>query len=58
MEKGISGIETAFSVSYGRGEPVIGILAEYDALSGLSGRGRMHGGEAAEGRWKRSWLRP
>lgn len=36
MEKSISGIETAFSASYGSGRPVIGILAEYDALSGLS----------------------
>lgn len=36
VEKGISNIETAFSASYGSGRPVIGILAEYDALSGLS----------------------
>lgn len=36
VEKGICGIETAFSASYGTGRPVIGILAEYDALSGLS----------------------
>ncbi len=36
VEKGICGIETAFSASYGSGRPVIGILAEYDALSGLS----------------------
>lgn len=36
VEKGISGIETAFSASFGNGKPVIGILAEYDALSGLS----------------------
>ena len=36
VEKGISGIETAFSASYGSGRPLIGILAEYDALSGLS----------------------
>ena len=36
VKKGISGIETAFSASYGSGRPVIGILAEYDALSGLS----------------------
>ena len=36
VEKGISGIETAFSASYGSGRPVIGLLAEYDALSGLS----------------------
>ena len=36
VEKGICNIETAFKVSYGQGQPVIGILAEYDALSGLS----------------------
>lgn len=36
VEKGISGIETAFTASFGSGRPVIGILAEYDALSGLS----------------------
>ena len=30
------GIETAFRASYGSGKPVIGILAEYDALTGLS----------------------
>ena len=39
VEKGISGIETAFSASYGQGRPVIGFLAEYDALSGLSQEG-------------------
>ena len=38
VEKGICGIETAFSASYGCGNPVIGLLAEYDALSGLSQR--------------------
>ena len=36
VEKGICGIETAFSASFGQGRPIIGILAEYDALSGLS----------------------
>ena len=36
VEKGTCGIETAFTASYGSGRPVIGILAEYDALSGLS----------------------
>ena len=36
VEKGICGIETAFSARFGSGRPVIGILAEYDALSGLS----------------------
>lgn len=39
VEQGICGIETAFSASYGSGKPVIGILAEYDALSGLSQQG-------------------
>ncbi len=36
VERGICGIETAFSAGFGSGKPVIGILAEYDALSGLS----------------------
>ena len=36
VEKGICNIPTAFSASYGSGRPVIGLLAEYDALSGLS----------------------
>ena len=39
VEKGICGIETAFSASFGYGKPVIGILAEYDALAGLSQQG-------------------
>ena len=36
VEEGICSIPTAFSASYGSGKPVIGFLAEYDALSGLS----------------------
>ncbi len=36
VEKGICDIPTAFSASFGSGSPRIGILAEYDALSGLS----------------------
>lgn len=39
VQTGICGIETAFSASFGHGKPVIGILAEYDALSGLSQEG-------------------
>ncbi len=39
VERGICGIPTAFSASYGSGRPVIGLLAEYDALSGLSQEG-------------------
>lgn len=36
MERGSGGIETAFIASYGSGQPVIALLGEYDALSGLS----------------------
>lgn len=38
VKKGICNIETAFLASFGSGRPLIGILAEYDALSGLSQR--------------------
>lgn len=34
----LCGIDTAFCGSYGSGKPVIGILGEFDALSGLSQR--------------------
>ena len=36
IETGVAAIPTAFVASRGRGSPVIGILAEYDALPGLS----------------------
>ena len=36
VESPYAGIETAFKASFGSGKPVIGILGEYDALSGLS----------------------
>ena len=36
MTRGVAGIKTAFSASWGEGSPVIGFLGEYDALSGLS----------------------
>lgn len=39
VEEGVCGIPTAFTASFGSGKPVIGILAEYDALSGLSQKG-------------------
>lgn len=32
VERGTAGLETAFVATYGSGEPVVGILAEYDAL--------------------------
>jgi aminobenzoyl-glutamate utilization protein B len=36
IEQGVADIPTAFVASYGSGSPVIGILAEYDALPGVS----------------------
>ncbi len=36
VEVGVAEIPTAFVASYGSGEPVIGILAEFDALPGVS----------------------
>ena len=36
VKKGVGDIKTAFIASYGSGYPVIGILAEMDALPGLS----------------------
>ncbi len=36
VEENLCGIPTAFSGSFGEGSPRIGILGEYDALSGLS----------------------
>jgi aminobenzoyl-glutamate utilization protein B len=36
IDAGVAGMPTAFVASYGSGKPVIGILAEYDALPGLS----------------------
>lgn len=36
VTENLCGIPTAFSGSFGSGKPVIGILGEYDALSGLS----------------------
>lgn len=36
VEKGVGGVETAFSGTFGKSGPVIGFLGEFDALSGLS----------------------
>ncbi|MBO0702317.1 MAG: amidohydrolase, partial [Candidatus Dormibacteraeota bacterium] len=35
VERGVAGLETAFVASYGSGEPVVAIIAEYDALPKL-----------------------
>lgn len=36
VERSLCGIKTAFSGKFGSGRPIIGILGEFDALSGLS----------------------
>lgn len=36
VEEGVAGMPTAFVATYGQGSPVIGLLAEFDALPGLS----------------------
>lgn len=36
IEAGVAGMPTAFVATFGNGSPVIGILAEFDALPGLS----------------------
>ena len=36
VQSGVSDMPTAFVASYGSGRPIIGILAEYDALPGMS----------------------
>ena len=35
IEEGVAGMPTAFVATYGSGQPVIGFLAEFDALPGL-----------------------
>ncbi|HXV61643.1 MAG TPA: amidohydrolase, partial [Vicinamibacteria bacterium] len=36
VEAGAAGMPTAFVASYGSGKPIIGVLAEFDALPGIS----------------------
>jgi aminobenzoyl-glutamate utilization protein B len=36
VESDVAGMPTAFVASYGSGKPVIGILAEFDALPGVA----------------------
>jgi aminobenzoyl-glutamate utilization protein B len=38
VEKGVSGMPSAFVASYGEGKPVIGIMGELDALPGISNK--------------------
>ena len=39
VKRGVGKIETAFTAAFGKGKPVIGLLAEYDALAGLNQMG-------------------
>jgi aminobenzoyl-glutamate utilization protein B len=36
VERGVAEMPTAFVASYGKGQPIIGIMGEYDALPGIS----------------------
>ena len=36
VKEGLAGMKTSYVAEFGSGHPIIGILAEYDALSGLS----------------------
>jgi len=47
IEAGVAGMPTAFVATYGSGKPEIGILAEFDALPGLSQKAQP--GKAAAG---------
>jgi aminobenzoyl-glutamate utilization protein B len=38
VEKGVAGMPSAFVATYGKGEPVIGIMGELDALPGISNK--------------------
>ena len=39
VTRGVAGIPTAFTATYGEGSPRLGILAEYDGLEGMSQEG-------------------
>jgi len=49
ITEGLAGEETAFLAEYGSGKPVVAILGEYDALSGLSQKADSDGKESAGG---------
>lgn len=42
VEKGVAGMPTCFVASFGTGKPVIGILAEYDALPMISQKANVY----------------
>ena len=49
IERGVAGMPTAFVASFGSGKPVMAVLAEYDALPGLSQDTTPHNSPMVEG---------
>jgi aminobenzoyl-glutamate utilization protein B len=49
VERGVAGMPTAFVATFGSGEPVLGFLAEYDALPRLSQKAVPHQEPLIEG---------
>jgi aminobenzoyl-glutamate utilization protein B len=49
VERGVAGMPTAFVATFGSGEPVLGFLAEYDALPRLSQKAVSHQEPLVEG---------
>ena len=49
IERGVSSMPTAFIASYGSGKPVIAVLAEFDALPGMSQKALPQRGALVEG---------
>jgi len=56
VEAGVAEIPTAFVATYGSGQPVIGILAEFDALPGLA-QEAVPEKKIIAGKSRRPWLR-
>ncbi len=48
VESGVAGMPTAFVAAYGSGKPVIGILAEFDALPGITQQAKPERAPAAD----------
>ena len=48
VQRGVAGMPTAFVATFGSGEPVLGVLGEYDALPGMSQAAEPRMGPARE----------
>jgi aminobenzoyl-glutamate utilization protein B len=55
VQRGVAGMPTAFVATFGSGKPVIGILAEYDALPNIGNEALPRRAERTDGRpaWAR-----